>query len=224
MANNIFIVGTGTDLGKTYISGLLVKKLRDMGVNAGYYKAAISGAATIKDSDAGYVNRAGGIGQKLESMVSYLYSEAVSPHLAAKNENRQVDINKVKNDYCIVENEYEFVVLEGSGGIVCPIRYDDERIMLEDIIKLLDASVVIVADAGLGTINSTVLTIEYLKKRNIGIKGVILNHYTGSDMEEDNAYMIKELTGIDVIGTVARDGDRISMDDRALLKVCDIER
>lgn len=218
MNKNIFVTGTGTDLGKTYISGLLVKQLRQKGINAGYYKAAISGAESIAESDAGYVNTVGNIRQDEESMVSYLYKTAVSPHLAAKLEGNAPDLKKIIRDYEKVADKYEFVVLEGSGGIVCPVRYDEEeKILLEDVIKAVGAETVIVADAGLGTINLTVLTVEYLKKRKIGIRGIILNNYTGNVMEKDNIYMIKELTGIDVIGTVAHGADKINIDDERIL-------
>ena len=56
MAKGIFVTGTGTDVGKTYVTALIVKKLADAGIHAGYYKAALSGAESIEESDAGYVN------------------------------------------------------------------------------------------------------------------------------------------------------------------------
>ena len=55
MAKGIFVTGTGTDVGKTYVTALIVKKLADAGIHAGYYKAALSGAESIEESDAGYV-------------------------------------------------------------------------------------------------------------------------------------------------------------------------
>ena len=55
MAKGIFVTGTGTDVGKTYVTALIVKKLADVGIHAGYYKAALSGAESIEDRDAGYV-------------------------------------------------------------------------------------------------------------------------------------------------------------------------
>ena len=60
MAKGIFVTGTGTDVGKTYVTALIVKKLADAGIHAGYYKAALSGAESIEESDAGYVKKIAG--------------------------------------------------------------------------------------------------------------------------------------------------------------------
>ena len=64
MARGLFITATGTDIGKTYVTALIVKKLRSLGLNAGYYKAAVSGAESVSESDAGYVNRVAQIGER----------------------------------------------------------------------------------------------------------------------------------------------------------------
>lgn len=105
----------------------------------------------------------------------------------------------------------------GSGGILCPIRYDGEKILLEDVIKTLNLSCLLVADAGLGTINSVVLTAEYMRARNIPIVGMIFNRFhPGNVMEEDNIRMCQELTGLKTLACV-REGDReLRMDAEAL--------
>ena len=212
MGKGLFVTGTGTDSGKTYIAALMVKKLYEAGYHAGYYKAALSGAASIEESDAGYVKRIAGISQPDDTLLSYLYESAVSPHLASRLEGNPVDIEKVKRDYLRVREEYDYVTVEGSGGIVCPIRWDEgQKILLEDIIKLLGLSAVIAADAGLGSINAAVLTAEYLKSRNIGIKGVILNRYHGGTMQEDNAEMIEKLTGVPVLAKVEEGGRELDI-------------
>ena len=206
MAKGLFVTATGTDAGKTYITALLVKKLSEAGLRAGYYKAALSGAETIAESDAGYVKRISGIDQPEESLLSYLYRNSVSPHLAARIEGNPVEPEKVRADFAKVAEAYDYVTVEGSGGIVCPIRWDEQKLLLKDIIKELGLDTVIVADAGLGTINAVVLTVSYLKSKAIGIRGIILNHYSGGVMQEDNIRMIEELTGIPVVAVV-RDGD-----------------
>lgn len=100
------------------------------------------------------------------------------------------------------------MIIEGCGGIVCPLRMDDKTVMLEDIIKLIGADIIIVASSGLGTINSTVLTVEYARSKGIGIKGIILNRYDEYDaMHQDNKRKIEELTQIPVLTCVA-DGDK----------------
>ncbi|MBR5648103.1 dethiobiotin synthase [Pseudobutyrivibrio sp.] len=205
----VFITGTGTDIGKTYVTALMAKYYKEQGIDVAYYKAAISGADTIPESDAGYVKRIAGLEQPDDSMVSYLFREAVSPHLAAKINNRPIELDKIVADYKAVRDSHEFTVVEGSGGIVCPIRYDEEKILLPDIVKALRLSVIIVADAGLGTIHNVVTTAAYIKNLGIEIEGVLLNNYIGDLMQKDNYYMIEELTGLKVIATVAPKGETL---------------
>lgn len=220
MGKGIFITGTGTDIGKTYVTALLIKKMRDMGMNAGYYKGVLSGAKNISESDAGYVNDLAQIGQEPETLVSYLYKDAVSPHLASKLKGNPVELNQIKRDFIHVSEKYDYVIVEGSGGIVCPIRYDDEaHIFLEDIIKNLELDTLIVANAGLGTINAVVLTVEYMRQKNIGIKGIILNHYTGTILQKDNIKMIEALTGLPVISLVAPNDEELTIDPTMLSEI-----
>lgn len=220
MDKGIFITGTGTDVGKTYASALFIKRLRRMGINAGYYKAALSGAVSIAESDAGYVNRVAGIGQAEAGLVSYVYKTAVSPHLAARIEGNPVCMERIRQDFSNVSKQYEYIVMEGSGGIVCPIRYDGAvRLFLEDIVKELALETLVVADAGLGAINAAVLTVEYLRQKGIPVLGILLNRYEGGMMQEDNRKMIEEMTGVPVAGLVRRDADSLEMDERTVRRI-----
>ena len=109
--------------------------------------------------------------------------------------------------------------MEGSGGIICPLRWDEtQHVILDDLVKQLDLGVLIVADAGLGTINSAVLTIEHLQVRDIPIRGIIFNNYIPHDlMQDDNARMIEAMTGVKVLA-YAKKGDRELDMDVAVLK------
>lgn len=206
----VFITGTGTDIGKTYATALLAKYYKAQGVDVAYYKAAISGADTIPESDAGYVKKIAGLDQTDESMVSYLYSEAVSPHLAAKINHCPIELEKVLFDYHAVRDHHEFTLVEGSGGIVCPIRYDEaEKILISDLVKVLGLSVIIVADAGLGTIHNVVTTTAYIERLGIETEGILLNNFIGDMMQQDNYYMIEELTGKKIIATISPDGEEL---------------
>lgn len=213
MSKGLFITATGTDIGKTYVTALLVKKMREANLNVGYYKAALSGADNIANSDAGYVNKIANIHQDEKTLLSYLYKHAVSPHLAAKLEGNPVEKDIVLSGYSTVSQNYDFVTVEGSGGIVCPIRYDDNaKYFLTDIIKWLDIPTLMIADAGLGTINSVVLTASYLKQLNISLQGIILNNYTGGIMQDDNIKMIEDLTKTKVLSLVKPNDTDIDID------------
>ena len=209
MGKGLFITGTDTDVGKTYVTALLVKTLRKAGFDVGYYKAAISGAPTVAESDAGFVNRFAGINEPEDMILSYLYQNAVSPHLAARIEGNPVEKEVILKAWERVTKAYPYVTMEGSGGIMCPIRHDEKAVYyLEDIIRWLRLPVLVVANAGLGTINHVVTTCEYIKNRHIPVKGILLNHWKGGIMEEDNVKMIEEITGVKVLAKI-RDGDSL---------------
>ena len=124
MSKQLFITGTGTDVGKTYVSGLIVKKLKESGVSAAYYKAAVSGNVRGRDGnllpgDALYVKETAGISQLVEDMCPYIYENAVSPHLASRMEGNPVQMEVVLNGFRKACDSYEYVTMEGSGGWVC---------------------------------------------------------------------------------------------------------
>ncbi len=211
LAKALFVTGTGTDIGKTYISALLLKKINEAKNSVGYYKPALSGAESIKESDAGYVKKVAGLTQPDDTLLSYLYSKAVSPHLASKMEGNPVEMDVIKKDFGNVAKAYNYVLVEGCGGIVCPIRFDDTRIMLTDIVQQLCLPAIVVADANLGTINATVLTISHLQEKNIAVKGVVLNNYNADYLQRDNLQMIEELTKVPVLATVSQGATDINM-------------
>lgn len=212
MGKSLFITGTGTDIGKTYVSALIVKKLKDCGEPAAYYKAAMSGNTRNKDGnlipgDAVYVKQISGIAQPLEGMSPYVYEATVSPHLASRIEGNPVRMEAVLEGYRKVCSEYEYVTMEGSGGILCPLCYDEAEIWLPDVIKSCGTGCLMIADAGLGTINSVGLTAFFMKEQGIPLKGIIFNHFIPGDvMQEDNLKMCEHLTGVKVVACV-RDGD-----------------
>lgn len=222
MSRALFITGTGTDIGKTYVTGLIVKKLAEGGNNPGYYKAAMSGNERREDGslipgDARFVQQVSGISQPLEEMCPYVYEHAYSPHLASHIEGNPVVMDVVKQGFDAVCDKYDYVTVEGSGGILCPIRFDEQRIQLEDIVKELHLSSVIIADAGLGTINSVVLTAEYMKAKHMNVKGIIFNHFHPGDvMEEDNILMCELMTGLPTLAKVEEGAKTLDIDPDAL--------
>lgn len=218
MSKKLFITGTGTDVGKTYVTGLIVKKLKGSGIRAAYYKAAMSGNERREDQslipgDAMHVKNVSGITQPIETMCPYIYETAVAPHLASRIEGNPVRMDVVKKGFDELCKKYDYVTVEGSGGILCPICFDEEKIMLEDVIKELGLSSLIVADAGLGTINSVVLTAEYMRSRNLPVKGILFNHFhPGNVMEEDNLRMCEYMTGLKILGCVEDESEELDMD------------
>ena len=217
MAKKIFITGTGTDVGKTYISALIVKKMRENGFDCGYYKPVISGVTEmcghLMESDANYVIQRANIPAEPENCVSYWWQDAVSPHLAAKRKNQEIDVNKIKYDFAQINKKHDYLLIEGAGGITCPLIVNkEEKYLLKDLIWELGLSVIIVADAGLGTINSTLLTVDYARANGIEIEGIILNNYEADNfMHWDNLEQIETLTGINVVATVSNGANDIML-------------
>ncbi len=222
MSKGIFITATGTDIGKTFVTGLIVKKLRDAGLNAGYYKAALSGAELQPDGtwlpgDAAYVAKTSGMTEKPEELVSYIYKTAVSPHLAALREGNPVELDKVKADFAAAQAKYDYLTMEGSGGIICPIRWDEQHLLLEDLIKATNLGTLVISNAALGSINACVLTVFYLQQKGIPVRGIILNNYDSYDfMQADNKKMMEAITGVPVIAEVKPNDTELDIDVEVL--------
>ena len=227
MSKGIFITGTGTDIGKTYVTGLIVKKLAQAGCKPAYYKAAMSGNNRRPDGslipgDALFVKECAGIEQDLDSMCHYVYENAYSPHLASRIEGHPVEMQVVKQGFYSLVHQYDYITVEGSGGILCPICFDEAKIQLEDVIKDLHLSCIMIADAGLGTINNVVLTYEYMKAHNLPVKGVIFNNYhPGNVMEDDNIRMCQYMTNLPVLAKVQPGDTQLDIDVELLKNLYD---
>ena len=197
MKKGIFIAGAGTDTGKTYISALITKKLISSDINAGYYKAVISGGP----GDAEYVCQKARLKDSPKDLISFVYDTPVSPHLAANVEKNQINIEKIINDFQYLKKRYDYLTVEGAGGLICPLKFtNDEQIMQTDIIRLLNLNIILCIPSGLGTINSTVLTTFYAKENKLNIKGIIMNNFEEDNfLHLDNKKMIELLTGIPIL-------------------------
>ena len=217
MSKNIFITATGTDVGKTYVSALILKKMRELGFNSGYFKPVLSGVVEkdgkLVESDCNYVVNTAKIPTTPDDCVCYWWKEPVSPHLAAQRAGENIDIERIKQEFEEKQKQYDYLLVEGAGGITCPLRLQNgEKYLLKDLIKELGLNIIIVADGGLGTINSILLTVEYARQQNINIEGIILNNFDPNNfMHQDNLKQVEYLTGIKVISTVQKNQTDINL-------------
>lgn len=189
MNNSIFITGTDTDIGKTFVSVGLCLALENKGLNVGYFKPFQSGAYKKEDNllapDVEELKKYSNI----EAKYSYLFEGEVSPHLASILSDIEVDIKKVKNDLEEFCSTSDFVVIEGAGGLLCPAVRGE---LFCDVIKELSQEIIIVTTPSLGRINHTLMTIECAKQKGIKIKGLIINKMPQNPtLSEEN--FIKEL-------------------------------
>ncbi len=195
-ARALFVTGTDTDVGKTHICGLLLDYLLRQGHNAGYQKWASTGGESpedLKNCLASCEKKPTSVSVDLH--VPFRYTHPVSPHLAAELENRPpIDINSIKKSFETISETYDFLLVEGVGGILVPLRRD---LFLADLVAEMDLQVLIVARSGLGTINHTLLTLEAARQRNIDTLGVV---FTDSHESEDEVIVKDNLQTIGEMG------------------------
>ena len=120
MGKGIFVTGTGTDVGKKYVTGLIIKKIKENGMTPGYFKAAMSGNereedGTLIPGDALWVKNVSGISQSVEEMCPYIYEHAYSPHLASRLEGNHVEMAVVLDNYRKVKEKYDYIQLSSRS-------------------------------------------------------------------------------------------------------------
>lgn len=204
MSRGIFIIGTDTDVGKTFITGGLTYVLRKNGYNTCCFKPIQSGG-TLKENklipdDVNFVKTICSIDESYDSMNVYCLKEAVSPHLASNMEDMLIDKDTIVDSYKKLQEKYDYIIVEGAGGIIVPLI--ENEYFVYDLIKDLNLSCIIVCKAGVGTINHTVLTYEFVKSKGIDVKGIIVNKYNKKFYEDDNIKTIESITGLKVISIV----------------------
>ena len=189
--NDFFVIGTDTDVGKTYVSTLLKKH------NFQYYKPIQSGCflrdGKLTAPDVDFLTKFNGIPYD-NSMVTYTLKEEVSPHLASEMENTNIEIENIKKHYEDLKRKYSNILVEGAGGFYVPLIRD--KFYIYDLIKMFNLPVVLVCGTRVGAINHTMLTLNALKTMGIKLQGLVFNNYKGQFFEDDNIKVILELSQI----------------------------
>ena len=203
---SLFITGTNTGVGKTAVCACLARFLRDKGINVGIQKWVSTGNKhTSKDIE--YCLR---LLEKKENerddpalLFPYTFAFPSSPHLAAALEGEKINRDRIRQSYHILSQKYDFLLVEGIGGVMVPLSRDD---LLIDLVAELGLPVVIITYSGLGTINHTLLTIEALRHRNIKILGLIFNFADEDNkiIEEDNITIISHIGKIRSFGSLPK--------------------
>lgn len=152
----IFIAGTNTDIGKTFVCAWLC-----LHFGFEYFKPIQTGS--IEDNDAIKVHNLSGCRTHPES---YSYPTPCSPHLASRIEGEEIDFNSIQ-----LPNAGHLIV-EGAGGVLVPIN---DNKLVTDLISKFELPTIVVASSLLGTINHTLLTLEALRRRKIDVLGIIMN-------------------------------------------------
>ncbi len=187
----VFVIGTDTDVGKTLIAGAIGRALLRSGSGAGrrveVFKPVASGCRKtpggLISEDAEFLAYAVDTHRSLAEITPVRYAEPLSPNVAAQRSGRPIDLDAIFCEYsAIAAGGCDAVVVEGVGGLLCPITDDFWVIHLA---KMLALPVVIVAHAGLGTINHTQLTVYAARSAGLSVAGVIINRYQTEPKDSD---------------------------------------
>ena len=194
----LFITGTDTGVGKTFVAAAIALALKQKGIDVGVMKPFQSG----DDDDAAILTKAAGVDDEMSLIVPYRFKEPVAPALAAHLQSVEINIEKIVESYSILSSRHDVIIVEGAGGIMVPIiDSGSSNYLVSDLIAKLNLPTIIVAKASLGTINHTCLTIEHAKSKNIDVAGVIINGYPDkpSLAETHNPKMIESLSSKPII-------------------------
>jgi dethiobiotin synthetase len=178
----VFITGTDTSIGKTMVSCAIAAALRARNVNVGVYKPVETGCP-LKDGvlvgeDCGRLTRAAGGRQTSYETTSYLYELPAAPLMAAEARSETIEPAKLRGDYQRLSDIFDFVIVEGAGGLRVPIADDYTYLNLA---RELHLPVVVVIGSRLGCINHGLLTLDSLDTNGIEIAGYIVNCLEGEN-------------------------------------------
>ena len=191
----LFVTGTDTSVGKTEVACALLADARARGVDAVGMKPAQSGVAPGEPSDAERLRAASGGVEPLEAICPYTFAAPLAPAVAARVEGREISFARVVAAARALAARHQAIVVEGAGGLLVPLT---DRETYADLASELALPVLVVARAGLGTVNHTALTVEALRRRGLGVLAIVLDRTAPEDDPSvpHNATEIARLTGV----------------------------
>ena len=211
MKKGYFIAGTGTDVGKTVVTAGILRSLVKQGIKAAPMKPIQSGAEKIGDKlvapDLQFCLKTAGLApsdEDLALMNPYCYEPACSPHLAARLAGEFPNYDKIMDAAEALVEKNDVLLVEGAGGIMVPL--DDDHVTMLDLMEAFEFPIILVADAGLGTINHTLLSIDMIVNAGMEIGGVVLVNTTpvtdDAFLRQENLEIIKSMGGERIIGNI----------------------
>jgi len=194
----VFIAGTDTGVGKSLISAGLARMLVNRGIKVGVFKPVASGGLVSEDGK--LLQKAAKLPDSAyPGIVPLHFKQPLAPWVAGWKEGT-VDLKKVEKAYQEAKKKYDTLIVEGIGGVLVPITKDFLAI---DWVVKWKLPTLVVARAGLGTINHTLLTVEALQKRKVKVLGVVVNGYKGKTIaEKTNLQALRKLLKVPVYGPV----------------------
>jgi dethiobiotin synthetase len=210
MSLGLFITGTGTGVGKTYIGALAARALRDAGKRVGVYKPVASGCEVrggeLVSPDAVALWEAAGRPETLAQVCPQRFAAPLAPHLAARAEGRQVDSKLLRHGIEFWRTTTDIVIVEGAGGLMSPIGDEDYN---ADLAAEFGFPLLVVAANMLGTINATLQTLITANTVGLRVSGIVLNSPTQSCDDpsvKSNADELTQRCGAPLLTTVEHGG------------------
>jgi dethiobiotin synthetase len=196
-----FVTGTDTGVGKTVVSCALIRELRARGFGVGAIKPIETGVGPDGPLDAIALRDAAGTSDALEIVCPQQFALPAAPNIAASAEARDVDLAVIEAAFQRISDRRDFVLAEGAGGLLVPIR---DHFTMADLAQNLGLPLLIVARAALGTINHTLLTLEAAATRKLQLLGVVISHAAGklSDADAANLSALRSELGDQLIGEI----------------------
>jgi dethiobiotin synthetase len=206
MNRGIFITGTDTGVGKTYVAAGIAAALRSQGVNVGVMKPAETGcrmrSGALIPADAIRLGKAAGVHDSLPLINPYRFRKPLAPSVAAELEGKKIQVGRIMNAYRTLLRRHDFMIIEGAGGIMVPLSGD---YLYLDLARAIGLPVAVVARPGLGTINHTLLTISILRERGLSIAGMVINYSDGRRpglAEKTSPRVLEKISRVPVLGIV----------------------
>jgi dethiobiotin synthetase len=193
MYNGIFVTGTDTGVGKTYVACALARAVKAFGISVGVMKPVASGDR----NDAKKLLAAAGIREPIEKVNPVFLKYPLAPMVSADLSGEQISLSRIRHAHRRLRDAYEYTVVEGAGGLLVPIK---KKYSVLDMIREFSLPVLVVARPVLGTINHTLLTIDRLRREKVVVAGIVISGYEGkSRAEKTNPDMLQELTRLPVL-------------------------
>ncbi len=183
-----FVTATDTEVGKTVVAGALAANLAERGLRVGVFKPAASGCRRVGlggervSEDAEFLARCADSPHPLHEIVPQRFEAALAPNVAAERGGRAVDVPAILAAYDRIAAESDCMVVEGVGGLLCPIA-DDFWVI--DLARHCRLPLLIVARPTLGTINHTLLTLAAARSAGLEVAGVVINRYQADPAPPD---------------------------------------
>lgn len=203
MGKGIFITGTDTGVGKTFVACSLAAYLRELGYRVGVMKPAETGCeemdGTLVPQDAVRLKNVSGSTEPIEKICPYRLREALAPSIAAERAGVKIDIDHLLSVYDEISAKHDITLVEGAGGLMVPLLPSYTYADLACVMKL---PVIVVADNKLGAINHLLLTLEHASCKGLGALGYVLNRTSSeSSLAADtNREVLAGLTGVPCLG------------------------